>query len=105
LGNFALSSNDHIRFGEVSTLSVIFPAPNVNPLVAKLQSVNFAGVKYQGVKFTKVQVIVRISEAYIIATTLESLYYNIVFTESLEVQAMRDVGFGDFSTAFNCVLA
>ena len=24
----------------------------------------------------------------------------IVFTESLEVQAMRDVGFGDFSAAF-----
>jgi hypothetical protein len=90
LGNFALSSNDHIRFGEVSTLYVIFSAPNVNPLVAtkpqsvnfvkpqsvnfvkpmvkpqsvnfvKPQSVNFAGVKYQGVKFL------------IIATTLESL--------------------------------
>jgi hypothetical protein len=54
LGNFALSSNDHIRLGEVSTLSVIFSAHNVNPLVAKPQSVNFAGVKYQGAKFTKV---------------------------------------------------
>jgi hypothetical protein len=30
-------------------ISVIFSATNINPLVAKPQSVNFAGVKYQGV--------------------------------------------------------
>jgi hypothetical protein len=31
-GNFAFSSNDHIRFDEVCTFSVIFSAHNVNPL-------------------------------------------------------------------------
>ena len=33
LGNFAFSSNDDLRFDKVCTLSVIFSAPNVNPLV------------------------------------------------------------------------
>jgi hypothetical protein len=61
-------------------ISVIFSVTNVNPLVAQRQSVNFAGVKYQGVDIIGFQNRNKlISNSCMKITLLSSLfkYFNI----------------------------